>query len=295
MLLAALLLVAGGIAAVVVLAGRGSGTTSPVVTTGLSVSASYQPPRGAVVLAAESGSRAVALAVRRGLLTATVLSAGGSPESGLPVSFRTGGRVVKARPCGDGCYTASATRPSKVEVVLGSGPPVSFRIPAHAASAAGIMRRASRVFRNLSSVVYVESLRSSPKRGLLTTWRMQAPDRLAYSIKDGASAVVIGRRRWDRTTARSAWRKSQQSPPLSVPVPVWGNLATNAHVLGTSTVDGRRVWVVSFVNPSIPAWFTAWIDQSSYRPLRLRMTAASHFMFHRYLEFDKPLGISAPR
>jgi hypothetical protein len=183
----------------------------------------------------------------------------------------------------------------KVEVALGAGPPVTFRIPAHAASGARIVRRAARVFRNLSSVVYVESLRSTPKRELLTTWRMQAPDRLAYSIKDGASAVVIGNRRWDRTSAGSAWKKSEQSPDLSVPEPAWGNLATNAHLLGTSTVDGRRVWLVSFVNPAIPAWFTVWIDQKSYRPLRLRMTAASHFMFHRYIEFDKPLGISPPR
>lgn len=213
----------------------------------------------------------------------------------MPVSFRVGGRVLKGDPCGDGCYTAAARRSSEVDVALGSGPPVSFRIPAHAAPAAGIVRRATRVFRNLSSVVYVESLRSTPKGGLLTTWRMQAPDRLTYSIKDGASAVVIGRRRWDRATGRAAWKKSEQSPVLSVPVPAWGNLATNAHLLGTSTVDGRRVWVVSFVNPSIPAWFTAWIDQKSYRPLRLRMTAASHFMFHRYVEFDKPLGISPPR
>jgi hypothetical protein len=55
------------------------------------------------------------------------------------------------------------------------------------------------------------------------------------------------------------------------------------------------VWVVSFANPSTPAWFTAWIDQETYRPLQLRMTAAAHFMFHRYLTFDEPLTIAAPR
>ena len=79
-----------------------------------------------------------------------------------------------------------------------------------------------------------------------------------------------------------------------MPQPTWGNLTANAHVLGTARVNGHPVWVVSFVNPSVPAWFTAWIDQKSYRTLRLRMTAASHFMFHRYVEFDKPLKIVPP-
>jgi hypothetical protein len=69
----------------------------------------------------------------------------------------------------------------------------------------------------------------------------------------------------------------------------------NAHVLSQTSVAGRPVWVVSFVNPSVPAWFTAWIDRSNYRTLRLRMTAASHFMYHRYLRFDERLGIKPPR
>lgn len=278
-----------------VLAGCGSGTASPVVTSGLTVSGSYEPPPGDVVVAGESGSRAVALAVGHGLLTATVLAGSGNRASGLPVSFRTGSRVVKAHPCGHGCYAAAAAPSSTVQVALGSGPPVTFRLPARARPAAAIVERATRVFRNLRSLVYVESLRSKPTGGLLTTWSMQAPDRVTYRIKNGASAVVIGNRRWDRPDNHTAWTKSPQEPKLNVPDPTWGSLAENAHVLGTARVGGRPVWVVSFVNPSIPAWFTAWIDQQSYRTLRMRMTAASHFMFHRYVEFNKPLAISPPK
>jgi len=291
---AAALLVAGGIAAAVAFAWHGSSDPSPVATTGLAVSVSYTPPRGAVVVAGESGSRAVALAAKGGLLTATVLGPSGDPESGLHVSFRANGNVVQAKRCGRGCYTAVAPRASRIEVSLGTGPPLTFRLPAHPRPAAAIVKRATRVFRHLSSLVYVESLRSSPKAGLLTTWRMQAPDRLAYSIKDGASAIVVGNRRWDRPDDHAAWSSSPQAPKLSVPEPTWGNLTVNAHILGTDRVDGRPVWIVSFANPSIPAWFTAWIDRSSYRTLRLRMTAASHFMFHRYVEFDRSLKIVPP-
>jgi hypothetical protein len=289
------LVLAGAIAAAVAVAWHGSGNASPVATNSLRASASFAPPHGAVVVAAESGSRAVALAAEEDRLTATVLAPSGSPASGLPVSFRAGGRERKADTCGAGCYTAAVPRASRVEVLLGSGSPVSFRLPARARPGGSIVARASRVFRGLKSVEYVESLRSSPKRSLVTTWRMQAPDRVTYRIHNGAAAVVIGNRRWDRASPDAAWRRSEQEPKLNVPTPAWGDRAVNAHVLGTAIIQGRPVWVVSFVNPTVPAWFTAWIDRSSYRTLRLRMTAASHFMFHRYVEFNKPVGIAAPK
>ena len=66
-------------------------------------------------------------------------------------------------------------------------------------------------------------------------------------------------------------------------------------MLAATRLGGRPVWVVSFVNPTIPAWFTAWVDRGSYRTLQLRMTAAAHFMFHRYVAFDRPLRIEPPR
>jgi hypothetical protein len=80
-----------------------------------------------------------------------------------------------------------------------------------------------------------------------------------------------------------------------VPQPTWGDVAIDAHVIGTARVAGRPVWVVSFVNPTTPAWFTAWIDRRSYRTLQLRMTASAHFMFHRYESFDRPLRIRPPK
>jgi hypothetical protein len=288
------LLVASLVVAAVLVSVRGSGSASPVVTNSIPVSGSFTPPKGAVVLAQESGSRAVALAVGRGRLTATVLAGSGEPDSGLDVSFRLGGRTVKASSCGDGCYRATAPAAPRVDVLLGSGAPVSFDIPAHPRPADAIVRRASRVWQNLSSLVYVESLRSSPGVGLVSTWRMQAPDRMSFAIRGGASAVVVGDRRWDRTKEGGKWVESE-APTLHLPTPTWGNPTVNAHVVGRATVGGRPVWVVSFVNPSVPAWFTAWIDRANYRTLRLRMTAASHFMFHRYLEFDRPLGIKPPR
>jgi len=253
------------------------------------------PPRGALVLGGESGSRAVALAVTPAKLTATVLSPSGGPLSGLTVSFAAGGRVVSAHACGPGCYSARFPRANRVEVRQSGSRPVVFRIPARTRPGAAIVARAARTTRALKSLVYLESLRSGPKGGLLTTWKLQAPDEVEYRIRNGASAIVLGERRWDRDGPGKPWRRSQQLPALRVPQPAWGSRATNAYVLGTTRVGGRPVWVVSFANPSTPAWFTAWIDRATYRPLRLHMTAAAHFMTHDYTGFDRPLQITPPR
>jgi hypothetical protein len=117
---------------------------------------------------------------------------------------------------------------------------------------------------------------------------------MAYDIRGGAAAVVIGKRRWDRIRAGESWTRSSQIPPLTVPQPSWSRRTMDARVIGRGTVDGRPVWIVSFADPTIPAWFTTWIDRSSYRTLRLRMTAAAHFMYHRYLAFNRPLKIVPP-
>jgi hypothetical protein len=286
------LLVGGLIAGIVALFSFSSGG-SAVAPNQVTLATAPAPPQGAVVLAEESGTRAVALAVQRKALTATVLDPNGDPESGLNLSFRVAGSSLPARSCGLGCYRATvATTPRRVEVVLPSGT-ASFRIPASTRAGTAIVHRAARVFRDLRSLVYLESLRSGPTGGLLTTWRMSAPDRLSYQIRGGASAVVIGGRRWDRARPGAKWVESQ-STSLQVPAPTWSSDATNAHVLGSATVNGRPVWIVSFVTPSVPAWFTAWIDKSDYRTLQLKMTAPAHFMFHRYTQFNGPVAIVPP-
>jgi hypothetical protein len=293
--------IVGGVVGVVAAAWIGSsGGSSAVATSSLKPSPSTStpppPPSGAVVLARELGTRAVALAVGPGRrLTATVLSGVGGGEPGLNVSFRVGGTTMRARPCGPGCYRATAPNgsPRSVDVLVAGGS-APFRIPKAAPPAGLIVRRAGRVFRRLHTLVYVESLRSKPHSGIVTTWKFAAPNRMEYVIRRGAAAVVIGERRWDRIKPGGGWTRSSQIPALTVPQPTWRSGTMDARLLARSSVDGHPVWIVSFADPTIPAWFTAWIDRTSYRTLRLRMTAAGHFMFHRYLKFNAPLRIVPP-
>lgn len=266
------------------------------------------PPAGAVVLGHEDSDLAVGLALRssgaRLELRTTVLGPDGGGLSGLDVSYRVdavGGKLTaSAGACGSGCYRATVTargRPQRVLVRLGGrGRAISivaFDLPPRwpPQQADKLLRRATRTFRSLRTLVIDERLASSPSNVLFTTWQLAAPDKLTYRIKGGAEAIIIGARRWDRDPG-GPWKESAQLP-LRQPTPAWVT-STNAHVIGESRVAGRSAWLISFYDSSIPAFFTIAVEKATLRTLELRMTAAAHFMHHRYSRFNVPLNITPP-
>ena len=249
------------------------------------------PPPGGVVLAREDGDRAVALSVRRShgalSLVATILSPNGFGFDGLPVRFSAAGRSAAGASCGGGCYSASlaAPRARAVDVVV-AGRRIGFPVYA-GRPAPGLVIRATRVFDSLRSLVYDESLASNPTNRVLTHFEMVAPDRLAYRIVGGQHAVVVGGRRWDRSPG-GRWIASPQSP-LHIPSAPW-SIVRDARLIGRTP----RLWRVTFLDPTVPAWFDVALDRRTLRTLDVHMTAAAHFMHDRYRAFDAPLRISPP-
>ena len=259
------------------------------------VSGPPAPPPGALVLSREAGVYGVAVEIERRSLTAIVLSPRGGGASGLRVSFLLApGGSVRTKRCGAGCYRAAITRrPRSVRLLVAGAPPVDFAVPASARPADAIVRRAAQTMRSLKTLVYREQLASSPTNAIVTVWKLQAPNRLAYSIDTGIAGIVVGPRRWDRSSPKQKWVESAQFP-LHVMQPAWGSEAVDARLLATGSVRGRPAWHVSFANPQIPAFFDVWIDKTTGRTLELDMTAAAHFMHHDYLRFNGPLAIRPP-
>jgi hypothetical protein len=256
-----------------------------------------------VVLAGQDNDLAVGVALtpRSGDLVearATVLGFNG-PESGLDVSFNR----AHASTCGAGCYRATVNGPPKQLAVriAGAGRPIkTLRLsgPSQwpAPPALDLVRRAEKVINELHTLVVHSHLASDAKHAVATTYTMAAPDRLAYvNTPGGSAAVIIGNRRWDRPASGAGWRSSPQVPALRQPAPFWPPQITNVRVLRSDQVDGRPVWVVSFLDPATPAWFTAWIDRSTYRTLQLEMVATAHFMRDRDGPFDTPLRVEPPK
>jgi hypothetical protein len=261
------------------------------------------PPAGAVVYSREDGSNALALGVvaqtSQLLVQASVVSPQGDGVRGLRVTFTLDGVTSAAAACGAGCYRAtlaSAGRPTAVTVgVRGGTATTRWRValPARwpAPDASALMARAGRTWRALRSLTYDEHLASGPTQEVTSTWRIAAPDRLAYFIQGGSEAVVIGNRRWDRQPG-GRWIESPQLP-LTQPLPFWASV-TDAHVLGSGTLGGRPVWIVSFFDPKTPGWFEIELEKKTTRTLELKMTATAHFMHDVYRSFDRPAGIRPP-
>jgi methionine-rich copper-binding protein CopC len=260
-----------------------------------------------VVYAGEDDDLAVALALTPKAdntvrVRATVLGFNG-PAKGLNLGFAVDARRASARPCGPGCYSASlhlTDRPRDVAVTIARKrhptATLHFAGPSKwpAPDALQIVRQAEQEISGLSTLVVHSRLASDAHHEVTTVYKMVAPDRLEYRNGDGSGSVIIGTHRWDRQGAHGRWVKSQQLPPISQPAPFWTPNIVDAHVLRTDTVDGHPVWVVSFLDRSTPAWFTAWVDQSSYRTRRLEMVAVAHFMHDRDGPFNAPLSIQPP-
>ena len=247
--------------------------------------ASAAEPKGPppMVQAGESGELAVALAVRPAGAELVALDTNGRRVDGLSVTIAG----VAANSCGSGCYEAAGKFVGKVPVSV-DGRKRLFRFPARARPAAALLARATRAFRSLRSVDYVERLASSPRDKVVAEFTLERPDRLEYRIRGGADGIIIGSRRWDRARGGN-WVPSPQDPTPQ-PEPIWAGHSTNAYLLETTPTT----YVVSFLKPTGPAWFTLRFDRRTLLPRSLSMTAPAHFMTHSYRRFNAAPAIRAP-
>ncbi len=241
------------------------------------------PGRRMVVQAREDGELAVALAVHAPGAEVAVLGPDGNGVNGLNVTIAG----TRARPCGAGCYGAFVRRARKMTVTV-NGRKLVFAVPAKLRPANAIVARATDRFRGLRSVEYVERLASSPRNRVVADFTLERPNRLEYRIRGGAAGIIIGSRRWDRVPG-GKWQASAQEPTPQ-PEPIWTGHVTNAYLLSTTP----STYVVSFLKPIGPAWFTLVLDRRTMLPRTMRMTATAHFMHHRYSQFNAAPRIKPP-
>jgi copper transport protein len=236
------------------------------------------------VQAQESGTFGVALAVHPPDSEVFVLGQDNLGVNGLAVTVAG----VPARSCGSGCYRTPFSSGGAVKVSVGRSMLV-FNAPATARPADALVARATAAFRRLRSVDYVERLASSPQNKVVAEFTLERPNRLEYRIRGGADGIIIGSRRWDRPRGGKWVPSPQEVTPQ--PEPLWAGHSTNAYLLQATPTT----YVVSFFKPTGPVWFTLRLDRRTLLPRSLRMTAGAHFMRHRYLRFNAPPSIKAPR
>jgi len=279
-------------------------TEAPSVATVPTVQPDFPaPPEGAVVYSREMGGDALALGVvpgtERTIVQASVVGPRGEGVSGLDVTFGAEGSTVTGHSCGAGCYRAALpaiVAPETIDVIVGGSETTRWSVALPASwpptNAAPVVARAERVWRSLRSLSFDETLQSDPQHVVTSSWQLQAPDRLAYQIVNGASAVIVGKRRWDKVAPGKPWKSSPQ-PPIRQPTPPWVD-AVNARVVGTTVAQGRPSLVVTFFDPKTPGWYTATVDRDTFRTYDVRMVATAHFMHDRLHSFDETPPIQPP-
>jgi copper transport protein len=236
------------------------------------------PPRDAVVAARELGSLAVAVAREPRRTTVTIIGPDATGVDGRDV--RVNGAT--ATRCGSGCYRASSLSTGPLHVSVG-GRTLTFDIAAKEPDATAILERITQRYRSSRTIVFDETLASSPANAQTTRFTAVAPHNLSYQTRGGGpGAIVIGTRRWDRSAANAPWQPTSQTP-IDVTTPYWTQ-PTNAHVVGPNTI--------TFLDRRIPAWFQ--VTYKNSHPTVSHMTAAAHFMTDRYVGFDVPAEVSPP-
>jgi copper transport protein len=302
--LALFVLVVGAVAVLTALPPGRDAKAQPPAAAPAEVAPTPAPPRGSVTFARQSRELAVALAVRPGrplLLVGTIIGQSGRGVDRLSVQFRAtnaGARAsAPARTCGHGCYTASLrfSRPTAFTVsITGAGRFRSVAFPVAGTwpppTGTAFLRRAARAFRALRSAVFLERLASRPAIAIETRWKLVAPDRVEYAIRGGAGGIVIGETRWDRRAPGAPWQRSEATP-LREPFPPWGTAWAEVRLLSrtASTVT------LSWLDPTVPAWFTGTFDRRTALPRELHMTAAAHFMRQRYVAYNRAIEIEPPK
>ena len=296
--LSATALALGAVVAVAaLLTGRGTGsTTSGSVSTPSSPTQYFSLPltegSSALAVAKHAGNLLVGLAARRGGPVEVAALRAETPVATDALEIQIDGRRVEARPCGRGCSRVQGDvldgSPKRLTVRTGSAA-LSFDLPARLPPAAtGLFVRAQKAMDSLRSFRFTERL-SSGRGGLVTDVDVQAPNRVRLRAANGYRSVIIGRTRWDWSGGR--WERGP-FPGLTVAQMLMWYRAKHPRVVGRRSNGVTEL--AAFGLEPVPAWFRLAVAPTG-RVVEAEMIAPSHFMLHRYSDFNGRFAIKAPK
>jgi hypothetical protein len=244
-----------------------------------------------LALAKHAGDVLVGLAARPGGPVEVAVLRGQTPVARDALRMQIGGETVEAGVCGRGCSRIEAAvlngSPKRLTVHAGSSI-LSFDLPGRLPpSGAGLFVRAQKAMGGLHTFRFNERL-SSGAGGVVTDYDVQAPDRLRLRTAHYRS-VIIGRSRWDYLGGR--WQRLP-FPGLTVAqVLIWYR-AKHARIVGRRSNGVTEL--AAFGLEPVPAWFRLAVGPTG-RVVDAEMISASHFMVHRYSDFNGRFTIKAPK
>jgi hypothetical protein len=264
-------------------------------TTSGSPGATFEVPLAlspsALALAKHDGNLLVGIAARPGGPIEVAAVRADTPVATDALEIELDDRSLEAKPCGRGCSRVEADvlngSPARLSVRTGSSR-LLFVLPARLpASGDAVFARAARTMERLRSFRFTERL-SSGGEAVFTRLAVQAPDRLRLRTSGGYRAVIIGRSRWDYTGGR--WERVP-FPGLEVAEVLMWSRAKHPRIVARR--PGGVTELAAFGLKPVPAWFRMSVTPSG-RVLEAEMIAESHFMVHRYSDFNGHFSITPP-
>jgi hypothetical protein len=296
-LLAGIVALGIAIGAVAAFLGDDEGSTTTAAQTSADQPRGFEVPLAGqpetLALGGHDGNLLVGIAARPGGGMELTALRGETPVARDDLRVELNGRVVRPEPCGQGCSRVSGPvldgRSAFLTVRHGTED-VSFDLPAFLPpDGKATFDKARRTMSALETFRFTERLSSGLGTTVNSTVDVQAPDRMRLRTK-GFSSVIIGKTRWDRL-AGAQWERSP-FPGLDVRGLLMWHQAKNPRIVRLS--GNGEAELVAFGLQPVPAWFRLDVEPSG-RVTEAEMTAASHFMLHRYSDFDEGAAVTPPR
>jgi len=295
-LIAALIALGIAIGAVAAFLGDDEGSTRSTTPTSAAEQRGFELPLaeqpGTLALGGHDGNLLVGMAARRGGPLEFTALRGETPVPVDELRVELNGRVEQAKPCGLGCLRLSAPvldgRPTFL-TVRHDAEDVSFDLPAFLPpDGNNAFDKARRTMSALRSFRFTERLSSGLGTTVNSTVDVQAPDRMRLRTA-GFSSVIVGKNRWDQR-AGARWERSP-FPGLDVKDLLMWHEAKNPRIVRLSGSGDAEL--VAFGLKPVPAWFRLEVRPSG-RVTEAEMTAASHFMLHRYGKYNQTPPVEPP-
>jgi len=244
-----------------------------------------------LALAKHEGNLLVGIAARPGGPVEVAALRAETPLATDELRVEVGHHNLDAEPCGRGCSRVAAPvlngSPVRLSVRAGSSR-LSFALPARLpADGDDVLARAEHTMGRLHSYRFTERL-SSGAETVTTKLEVQAPDRLRLRTSTGFRSVIIGRNRWD--FAKGHW-EHVPFPGLDVAGVLMWSRAKHPRII--TRRPHRITELAAFGLQPVPAWFRVAVNPSG-RVVEAEMIAASHFMVHRYSDFNSSVSIRPP-
>jgi len=168
--------------------------------------------------------------------------------------------------------------------------------PGATARARALLDRAQATMRALRSVRQVEDVTSGPGTFARTTYRLQAPDRLAYATDRGVLGVTVGAHQFVRVPG-AGWQETPTAAGVPFRTASWFRFtpyATAVRLVDEHTAAGRRIAELALMDPGTPVWTRLTVDEGSGRVLRDQLVLPARLVTHRNSGFDAPTRIATP-